>query len=161
MHLKQIVQETLKIGIGILVSNQVVLKLRIKTVKMLFGSITQELLDLPKFWWYFWVPWTISYMLMLIIVNYSTKHPNLGLGVRVQYPLNDLNLLYWVLSYFIFLHSKIKCNFIQYRKPEIKKKSKWYIHHENKSALYCILFVCILSVKGVTTSLSQKPEIVF
>ena len=38
----------LKNGIEILVG-QVVIKLWIKTVKMLFGSITQEPLDLPKF----------------------------------------------------------------------------------------------------------------
>ena len=38
----------LKNGIGILVG-QMDFKLWIKTVKMLFGSITQELLGLPKF----------------------------------------------------------------------------------------------------------------
>ena len=50
----------LKNGIKILVG-QAVFKLWIKTVKMMFRSITQELLDLPKFWYYFWVPWTIYY----------------------------------------------------------------------------------------------------
>ena len=39
----------LKHGIGILVG-QAVFKLWIKTVKMLFGSITQELLGLPNFY---------------------------------------------------------------------------------------------------------------
>ena len=38
----------LKNGIGILVG-QVVFKLLIQTVKILFGSITQERLGLPKF----------------------------------------------------------------------------------------------------------------
>ena len=44
----------LKSGIDILVG-QAVFKLRIKTVKMLFGLMTQEPLGLPKFWCYFWV----------------------------------------------------------------------------------------------------------
>ena len=35
-------------------------KIWIKTVKVLFGSITQEPLGLPKSWCYFWVPWTID-----------------------------------------------------------------------------------------------------
>ena len=38
---------------------QAIFKLWINTFKMLFGSITQELLGLLKFWCYFWVPWTI------------------------------------------------------------------------------------------------------
>ena len=38
-----------------------VLKLWIKIVKILFWSITHELLDLLKFQCYFWVPWTIYY----------------------------------------------------------------------------------------------------
>ena len=44
----------LKNGIEISVG-QAVFKLWIKTVKMLFGLITQEPLGLPKFWCYFWV----------------------------------------------------------------------------------------------------------
>ena len=48
----------LKNGIEILVG-QAVFQLWIKTVKMLFGSITQELLGLPKYQCYFWVSWTI------------------------------------------------------------------------------------------------------
>ena len=36
-------------------------ELWIKTVKIVFGSITQELLSLPKFWCHFWAPWTIYY----------------------------------------------------------------------------------------------------
>ena len=50
----------LKNGIEILVG-QAVLKLWIKTLKMLFGSITQEPFGLPKFLCRFWVPWTICY----------------------------------------------------------------------------------------------------
>ena len=52
----------LKNGIEILVG-QVVCKLCIKNkkVNMLFSSITQEPLGLPKFWCYFGVPWTIFY----------------------------------------------------------------------------------------------------
>ena len=50
----------LKTGIKILV-DQAVFKLWIKTVKMMCGSITREPLGLPKFWCYFWVPWTIYY----------------------------------------------------------------------------------------------------
>ena len=41
--------------------SRVVFKLWIKTVKMLFGSITQEPLGLPKFWCHFWIPLTIYY----------------------------------------------------------------------------------------------------
>ena len=49
MHLiDSILSNELKNGIGILVG-QMDFKLWIKTVKMLFGSITQELLGLPKF----------------------------------------------------------------------------------------------------------------
>ena len=48
----------LKNGIEILVG-QAVFKLQIKTFKMLYGSVTQELLGLLKFWCYFCVPWTI------------------------------------------------------------------------------------------------------
>ena len=50
----------LKNDIEILV-DQAVFKIWIKTVKMLFGSVTQELLGLPEVWWYFWVPQTIFY----------------------------------------------------------------------------------------------------
>ena len=57
--LKQIYQGT-KNGNEILV-DQVVYRLWIKTVKMLFWSITQEPLGLLKFWCYFWVPVTIYY----------------------------------------------------------------------------------------------------
>ena len=56
----------LKNGTEILVG-KAVLKLWIKTVKMLFGSITQELIGLPKFWCYFWVPWTIYYKMHILI----------------------------------------------------------------------------------------------
>ena len=45
-------------GIDILIG-QAIFKLWIKTIKMLFGSITQEPLGLPKLWCIFWVPWTI------------------------------------------------------------------------------------------------------
>ena len=55
----------LKNGIEILVG-QAVFKLWIKTIKMLFGSVTQELLGLPKFWCYFWVPWTIYYKMHML-----------------------------------------------------------------------------------------------
>ena len=48
----------LKNGIEILVG-QAIFKLWIKTIKMLFGSMTQEPIGLPKFWCYFWIPWTI------------------------------------------------------------------------------------------------------
>ena len=57
----------LKNGIMILVQvGQVLFKLWIKTFKLLSGSITQELLGLPKFWCYFWVPWTIIYKLHVL-----------------------------------------------------------------------------------------------
>ena len=65
-------------------------KLWIKTVTMLFGSITQELLGLPKFWCYFWVSWTNYYKMhisffkkILIILRAGTKHANLGAGGSV------------------------------------------------------------------------------
>ena len=58
----------LKNGIEILVG-QAVFKLWIKTVKILFGSITQEPLGLPKFLRYFWVPWTISYNMHILFVK--------------------------------------------------------------------------------------------
>ena len=48
----------LKNYIGILVG-QATFKLWIKTVKILFWSISQELLGLLKFLCYLWVPWTI------------------------------------------------------------------------------------------------------
>ena len=54
----------LKNGIKILVG-QAVFKLWIKTVKM-FGSITQEPLGLPKFWYNFCVPWTIYYKMHML-----------------------------------------------------------------------------------------------
>ena len=47
-HIHSKLFKELKNGLGILV-RQAVFKLWIKTVKMLFGSITQELLSLPKF----------------------------------------------------------------------------------------------------------------
>ena len=46
--------------------DQVIFKLWIKTIKMLFGSISQEQLGLPKFWYYFWVPWTIYYKMNML-----------------------------------------------------------------------------------------------
>ena len=51
----------LKNGIEILVGRKV-FKLWIKTIKMLFGSITQEPLGLSKFGCCFWVPYTIYYI---------------------------------------------------------------------------------------------------
>ena len=79
----------LKNGIEILVG-QVVFKLWIKTVKILFGSITQEPHGLPKFWCYLWVPWTIYYKMhillfkkMLIILRKSTEHTILEVGGAV------------------------------------------------------------------------------
>ena len=53
-------------GIEILVG-QVVFKLQIKTVKMLFGSITQEPLGLFWCWCYLWVPWTICYKMHILV----------------------------------------------------------------------------------------------
>ena len=50
----------LKNGIATLVG-QVVFKLWIKTVKIMFWSTTQEMLGLLKFWCHFWVPSTIYY----------------------------------------------------------------------------------------------------
>ena len=50
----QHMSKELKYGIEILVS-QAILKLWIKTVKILFWSVTQELLGLLKFKCYFWV----------------------------------------------------------------------------------------------------------
>ena len=55
----------LKNGIENLVG-QAVFKLWVKSVKMFFGSITQELLDLPKLQCYFWVPWTIYYKMHIL-----------------------------------------------------------------------------------------------
>ena len=52
-------------------------------VKMLFGSITQELLGLPEFWCYFLVHWTIYYKMHILkdgISEIEQKHANLGLG---------------------------------------------------------------------------------
>ena len=68
----------LKNGIEILVG-QVVFNLWIKTVKMLFGSITQDPLDLPKFGCYFWVPWTIYYKIHILffkkdVDNFEIEH---------------------------------------------------------------------------------------
>ena len=63
-----------------------VFKLWIKTVKMLFVSINQELLGLPKFWCYFWVPWTIYNKMHIEMCWWfweSTKHANFWLGVQV------------------------------------------------------------------------------
>ena len=57
--------EELKDGIGILVG-QAVFKLWIKRVKMLFCSITQELLGQLKLYCYFGVPWTIYYNMHLL-----------------------------------------------------------------------------------------------
>ena len=54
-------------GIEILVG-QAVFKLWIKTVKMLFGSITQKRLGLPKFWCCFWVSWTLYYKKHIYII---------------------------------------------------------------------------------------------
>ena len=61
-----ILSKELKNGIEIIVGQaifkgQAVFKLWIKTVKMMFGSIIQELLGLHKLWCYFWVSWTIYY----------------------------------------------------------------------------------------------------
>ena len=58
---------------------QGVCKLWIKTVKMLFGSITQEPLGLSKFWSFFLVPCTICYKMLTIIFqkgvdNYEIQH---------------------------------------------------------------------------------------
>ena len=60
MHLTENCQRNSKIALKFLVG-QAILKLWInfKTVKLLFGSITQEPLGLPKFWCYFRVPWTM------------------------------------------------------------------------------------------------------
>ena len=51
----------LKNGIEFLLGQVVFFRFRIKTFKMLFGSVTQELLGLLKVWCYFWVPLTIYY----------------------------------------------------------------------------------------------------
>ena len=58
----------LKNGIEILVG-QAIFKLSIKTVKRLFGSVTQEPLDLPKFLCYFLVPWTICYKMLTLFIK--------------------------------------------------------------------------------------------
>ena len=50
----------LKIVVEILVG-QAIFKLWIKTVKIMFWSVTQEPLGLLKCWYHFWVPWTIYY----------------------------------------------------------------------------------------------------
>ena len=67
----------LKNDIDILVG-QAIFQLWIKTVKMLFGSITQKLLGLPKFWCYLWVPWTIYYKMYIIfqegVDNFEIEH---------------------------------------------------------------------------------------
>ena len=60
-----ILSKELKNGIEILVG-QVFFKLWIKTVKMMFGSITQEPLGLPKFWCCFWVSSTIHYKMFIL-----------------------------------------------------------------------------------------------
>ena len=59
---KSKLSKELKNGIETLV-DKTVFKLWIKTVKILLGSITQELLGLLKFQCYFWVPWAIYYKL--------------------------------------------------------------------------------------------------
>ena len=64
-------------GIGILVG-QAVFKLWIKTIKMLFGSKTQDPLGLPKFWCYFWVPLTVYCKMHVLffkgVENLETDH---------------------------------------------------------------------------------------
>ena len=42
------------------------LPLSYETVKMLFGSITQELFVPSELWWYFWVPWRFNYKMHII-----------------------------------------------------------------------------------------------
>ena len=61
--------------LNLLIVGQTVFELWIKTVKMLIGSITQEPLGLPKFWWYFWVPRTIYKVLCfeLIWINWQIR----------------------------------------------------------------------------------------
>ena len=72
--------------------DQVVFKLRIKTVEILFWSITQEQLGLLQFQCQFWVPWTVYYKMhisffkkVLIILRWGTTHAYFWLGVH--YPL--------------------------------------------------------------------------
>ena len=61
-----------------------------QTVKMLFGSIPQELLGLPNFWCYFWVPWTIYFKMHKLffqkdVDNFEIehKHANFRVGGAV------------------------------------------------------------------------------
>ena len=63
----------LKNRIEILVG-QVVFKLWIKTVKILFWSMTQEPLGLLKFECYFWVHWTMYYLMNDIIFQKSVDN---------------------------------------------------------------------------------------
>ena len=86
--------EALKNGIEMSV-DQAVFQL---TVKMLFGSITQELLGLPRFWCYFWVPWTIYYKMhilffkkVLIILRKCSAH---NMPISDQYPLNTFGIIW-------------------------------------------------------------------
>ena len=58
----------LKNGIEILIG-PVVFKLWIKIVKILFWSITQEPLNLPKFQCYFWVGFTIHYKMYMLFLK--------------------------------------------------------------------------------------------
>ena len=57
---------------------QAVFKLWIKTLKMLFGSITQEPLGLLKFWCYIWVSWTILLVVYITfqkgVDNFEMEH---------------------------------------------------------------------------------------
>ena len=83
MHLivaySKLSKEHKKSGIEILV-RQAVLKLWIKTVKLLFGSITRELFGLHKFLCYFWVSWTIYCTMHLLffrikgVDNFEIEH---------------------------------------------------------------------------------------
>ena len=66
----QVHRKEFKNGTEIL-AGQAVFKLWIKTVKMLFGSITQEPLGLPKFWCYFWVSWTIFYKMHISVLFFK------------------------------------------------------------------------------------------
>ena len=75
----------LKNGIEIL-AGQAFFKLWIKAIKMLFGSIIQEPLGLPKFWYYFLVPLTIYYKMHTLFIkksvdNFEIEHENANFGV--------------------------------------------------------------------------------
>ena len=64
-----------------------------QTFKMLFESVTQEPLGLPKFWYSFWIPWTIYYKIHIFSKIYwwfwgwAQNMLIWGEG-KVHYPLN-------------------------------------------------------------------------